>query len=48
MNWKQKALGVGIGLLVATSTQAADVNVKGVHVHDIFKDVIQISLEQNI
>ena len=40
MNWKQKALGIGVGLLIATSTQAADVNVKGVHVHDTYKDVI--------
>ena len=40
MNWKQKLLGVGVGLLVATSTHAADVNVKGVHVHDTYKDVI--------
>ena len=41
MNWKEKVLGIGVGLLLTTTVQAADVNVRGVHVHDIFKDIIQ-------
>ena len=40
MNWKLKALALGVGLLMTTAVQAENVNVKGAHVHDTFKDVI--------
>ena len=40
MNWKLKVLAAGVGLLVSTAVQAENVNVKGTHVHDTYKDVI--------
>jgi len=41
MNWKQKILGVGVGLLLTTTAQAGDLNVVGVHVHDHYKDILK-------
>ena len=41
MNWKLKALALGVGLLMTTTAQAGNVNVKGTHVHDTYKDVIK-------
>jgi len=41
MNWKQKVLGVGVGLLIATTAQAGDFNTAGVHVHDHYKDILK-------
>ena len=41
MNWKQKFLGVGVGLLMVTAAQASDVRVTGTHIHHHYKDVIQ-------
>jgi len=40
MNWKLNALALGIGLLMTTTVQAGNVNVKGVHIHDTYKNVI--------
>jgi len=41
MNWKEKVLGVGVGLLLTTTAQAGDLNVVGVHVHDHYKDILK-------
>ena len=41
MNWKQKFLGVGVGLLMVTTAQASDVKVTGTHIHHHYKDIIQ-------
>ncbi len=41
MNWFQKILGVGVGLLLTTTAQAGDLNVVGVHVHDHYKDILK-------
>tara|TARA_Y100001972_G_C7647275_1_gene325358 strand:- start:485 stop:928 length:444 start_codon:yes stop_codon:yes gene_type:complete len=41
MNWKQKILGIGVGLLLTTTAQAGDLNVVGVHVHDHYKDILK-------
>jgi len=41
MNWKQKLLGVGVVLLMATTSQAGDFNTAGVHVHDHYKDILK-------
>jgi len=40
MNWKLKVLTAVVGLLMSTAVQSENVNVKGTHVHDIYKDVI--------
>ena len=40
-NWKQKILGVGVGLLLATTVQAGNFNAVGVHVHDHYKDILK-------
>ena len=39
MNWKQKFLGVGVGLLMVTTAQASDVKVTGTHIHHHYKDI---------
>ena len=39
MNWKQKILGVGVGLLMVTTAQASDVRVTGTHIHHHYKDI---------
>ena len=41
MNWKEKVLGIGVGLLLTTTAQAGDLNVVGVHVHDHYKDILK-------
>ena len=41
MNWKLKVLALGVGLLMTTTAQAGNVNVKGTHVHDHYKDILK-------
>ena len=40
MNWKIKALITSVGLLLTTAVHAADVRVKGTHIHDHYKNQI--------